>query len=54
MTISSAGRMAGSFAEYIHEKGEELKTDKEVQAVLCDWKSGDQHHSCKIKEEGEG
>lgn len=49
--MSSAGRMAGSFAEYIHEKGEDLKTDKEAQAVICDWKSGDWHQSCKIREE---
>lgn len=52
MTVSSAGKTAGSFAEFTHEKGEDVKTGKEAQAVLCDWKSGDEHQSCKIREEG--
>lgn len=54
MPVSSAGRTAGSLAEYSQEKGEDVETGKGAQAVLSDWKSGDQYQPCKTREEGWG
>lgn len=52
MPVSSAGRTVGSLPEYFQEKREDVETDKGAEAVLSDWKSGDQYQSCKIREEG--